>query len=48
MKLAREALRNWITKEYSVEKVRKFIGKIENDLTTGSRFVINPGVEPDQ
>jgi len=26
-KLAREALRHWISKEYSVEKVRKFVGQ---------------------
>jgi transposase len=45
-KLAREALRNWITKEYSVEKVRKFIGKIDNGFNYWFTFVINPGVEP--
>jgi len=28
--LAREALRHWIMKEYSMEKVQKFIGKIYN------------------
>jgi len=36
--LAREALRHWIMKEYSIEKVRKFIGKINTALTTGSRL----------
>jgi transposase len=44
--LAREALRNWIRKEYSVEKVRKFIGKINNGFDYWFTFIINPGVEP--
>ena len=44
--LAREALRNWTQKEYSVEKVRKFIGKINNGFDYWFTFVINPGVEP--
>ena len=44
--LAREALRHWITKEYSIEKVRKFIGKINNGFDYWFTFVINPGVEP--
>ena len=44
--LAREALRHWISKEYSVEKVRKFIGKINNGFEYWFTFIINPGVEP--
>jgi transposase len=44
--LAREALRNWISKEYSIEKVQKFIGKINNGFSYWFTFVINPGVEP--
>ena len=44
--LAREALRNWTLKEYSVEKVRKFICKINNGFDYWFTFVINPGVEP--
>jgi len=45
-KLAREALRHWIKKEYSIEKVQKFIGKISNGFNYWFTFVINPGVEP--
>jgi len=45
-KMAREALRNLISKEYSVEKVRKFVGKINNGFDYWFTFVINPGVEP--
>jgi len=44
--LAREALRNLISKEYSVEKVQKFVGKINNGFDYWFTFVINPGVEP--
>jgi hypothetical protein len=44
--LAREALRHWIMKEYSIEKVRKFIGKINNGFEYWFTFIINPGVEP--
>ena len=44
--LAREALRHWISKEYSIEKVRKFIGKINNGFEYWFTFIINPGVEP--
>jgi len=44
--LAREALRHWIMKEYSIEKVRKFMGKINNGFDYWFTFVINPGVEP--
>ena len=44
--LAREALRNWIRKEYSAEKVRKFIRKINNGFDYWFTFIINPGVEP--
>jgi len=45
-KLARKALRHWIMKEYSIEKVRKFIGKINNGFDYWFTFIINPGVEP--
>ena len=44
--LAREALRHWISKEYSIEIVRKFIGKINNGFEYWFTFIINPGVEP--
>jgi transposase len=44
--LAREALRHWIMKEYPIEKVRKFIGKINNGFDYWFTFIINPGVEP--
>jgi transposase len=44
--LAREALRNWTLKEYSVEKVRKFIGKINNGFEYWFTFIIHPRVEP--
>jgi len=43
--LARETLRHWIMKEYSLEKVQKFIGKINNGFDYGFTFIINPGVE---
>jgi transposase len=44
--LAREALRHCIMKEYSIEKVQKFIGKIYNGFDYWFTFIINPGVEP--
>jgi len=44
--LAREALKNWTLKEYSVEKVQKFIGKINNGFDYWFTFIIHPGVEP--
>jgi transposase len=44
--LARKVLRKWIMKEYSIEKVRKFIGKINNGFDYWFTFIINPGVEP--
>ena len=44
--LARKALRQWIRKEYSIEKVRKFIRKINNGFDYWFTFIINPGVEP--
>ena len=44
--LARKVLRQWIMKEYSIEKVRKFIGKINNGFDYWFTFIINPGVEP--
>jgi len=44
--LAREALRHWIMKVYSIEKVQKFIGKINNGFEYWFTFIINPGVEP--
>jgi transposase len=43
--LAQEALRHWISKEYSIEKVRKFIGKISNGFDYWFTFILNPGVE---
>ncbi|MGZ3806424.1 MAG: IS66 family transposase [Pseudobdellovibrionaceae bacterium] len=45
-KLAREALRHWTLKEYAFEKVRKFIGKINNGFDYWFTFIINPGTEP--
>ncbi len=45
-KLAQKALRHWIGKEYSIEEVRKFIGKIKNGFDYWFTFIINPGVEP--
>ena len=36
--LARKALRQWIRKVYSIEKVRKSSGKSTTGLTTGSRL----------
>ena len=44
--LAREALKHWTLKEYSIEKVRKLIRKINNGLDYWFTFIINPGVEP--
>jgi len=44
--LAREALRYWIIKGYSIEEVRKFIRKIDNGFGYWFTFIINPGVEP--
>ena len=44
--LAREALQQWIMKEYVSEKVRKFVGKISNGFEYWFTFVIHPGVEP--
>jgi transposase len=44
--LARDALRYWIIKEYSIEKVRKFIRKIGNGFEYWFTFIINPGVKP--
>jgi len=44
--LAREALKHWTLKEYSIENVRKLIRKINNGLDYWFTFVINPGVEP--
>jgi hypothetical protein len=44
--LAREALRNWMGKEYSVEKVQKFIGKISNGFEYWFTFIIHQRVEP--
>jgi hypothetical protein len=35
-----------ISKEYSIEKVQKFIGKINNGFSYWFTFVIHPGVEP--
>jgi transposase len=44
--LAREALKQWALKEYSIEKVRKLIRKINNGFDYWFTFIINPGVEP--
>jgi transposase len=44
--LARETLLHWIEKEYFVEKVQKFIGKISNGFDYWFTFIIYPGVEP--
>ena len=44
--LAREALKHWTLKEYSLDKVRKLIRKINNGFDYWFTFVINPGVEP--
>jgi transposase len=43
---AREALRHWIGKDYSIQKVRKFIGKVRNGFEYWFTFIICPGVEP--
>ncbi len=43
---AQETLRYWIGNEYSIEKVQKFIGKINNGFDHWFTFIINPGVEP--
>jgi hypothetical protein len=44
--LARESLRHWVIEKYSIEQVRKFIGKINNGFDYWFTFIINPGVEP--
>jgi hypothetical protein len=44
--LAQEALKQWIMKEYSLEIIQKFIGKISNGFNYWFTFIINPGVEP--
>ncbi len=44
--LAREALKQWIMKEYPLEIIQKFIGKISNGFNYWFTFIINPGVEP--
>jgi transposase len=44
--LAREALRDWIERDYSSEKVQRFIGKISNGFEYWFTFIMNPGVEP--
>jgi transposase len=46
--LTREALRHWIMKEYSVEKVRKFIGKINNGFDYWFTFNHQSGCIADQ
>jgi transposase len=43
---AREALMNWINKEYFAVKVQKLIGKISNGFDYWFTFIVNPGVEP--
>jgi transposase len=44
--LAREALKHLTLKGYYIEKVQKFIGKINNGFNYWFTFIINPGVEP--
>jgi transposase len=44
--LAQETLRQWIGREYSIQKVQKFIGKIRNGFEHWFTFIIYPGVEP--
>jgi hypothetical protein len=44
--LAREALKQLIMKEYPLEIIQKFIGKISNGFNYWFTFIINPGVEP--
>jgi transposase len=44
--LVRKALRHLVIKEYSIEKVRKFIGKINNGFDYWFTLIINPGAEP--
>jgi hypothetical protein len=43
---AQEALRHLIGIKYSIEKVQRFIGKINNGFDYWFTFIINPGVEP--
>jgi transposase-like protein len=43
---AQETLRHWIENVYSIEKVQRFIGKINNGFDYWFTFIINPGVEP--
>jgi transposase-like protein len=45
-RLGQDALRHWTIKDYTAEKVKKFIGKINNGFDYWFTFVINPGVEP--
>jgi hypothetical protein len=44
--MARAALRRWIRGEYANEKVKKFIGKIENGFEFWFTFVLRSDVEP--
>jgi transposase len=46
LNLARKALRHWMAKDYTEEKVLKFISKISNGFEYWFTFIINPGVEP--
>src|SRR5512137_236300 len=43
---AQETLRHWIGNVYSIEKMQRFIGKINNGFDYWFTFIINPGVEP--
>lgn len=43
---AQEVLRHLIESVYSIEKVQRFIGKINNGFDYWFTFIINPGVEP--
>jgi len=46
LNLARKALGHWMAKDYTEEKVLKFITKISNGFEYWFTFIINPGVEP--
>ena len=46
LNLARKALGHWMAKDYTSEKVLKFISKISNGFDYWFTFIINPGVEP--
>ena len=43
--MARDALQHWMKKEYSVEKVNKFIGKVNNAFEYFFTFIIHANCE---